>query len=44
VRVLCDFHVSKPVVHHISKEDDGIRTRSFRDAPRLAEIHVDEDA
>ncbi len=38
------MHVSKPIVHHISKEYDGVGTRTLRDAPCLAEIHVDEDA
>jgi hypothetical protein len=41
--VLCDMHVGEAVVHHISEEDDCVRTRALGDAPRLAQIQVDED-
>lgn len=37
------MHVGEAVVHHIPEEDDRVRTRAFGDAPRLAQIHVDED-
>lgn len=40
---LHDIHVGETVVHHISEEDDCVRAPAFRDAPRLAQIHVDED-
>ena len=43
-RALCDFHVSKPVVHHISEEDNGVGVHALRNAPRLAELDADEDA
>jgi hypothetical protein len=36
-------HVGEAVVHQISEEDDRVRMRAFGDAPRLAQIHVDED-
>jgi hypothetical protein len=39
----CDVHVGKAVVHHVPEEDDGVRTGALRDAPRLEQIHVDED-
>jgi hypothetical protein len=37
------MHVGETVVHHISEEDDCVRTFALRDAPRLAQIRVDED-
>jgi hypothetical protein len=37
------MHVGETVVHHISEEDDCVWVPAFRDAPRLAQIHVDED-
>lgn len=37
------MHVGETVVHHISEEDDCVWALAFRDAPRLAQIHVDED-
>lgn len=37
------MHVGEAVVHQISEEDDRVRMRAFGDAPRLAQIHVDED-
>ncbi len=37
------MHVGEAVVHHIPEEDDRVRTRAFGDAPRLAQVHVDED-
>jgi hypothetical protein len=37
------MHVGEAIVHHISEEDDCVRTPAFRDAPRLAQIHVDDD-
>lgn len=40
---LHDMHVGEAAVHHISEEDDCVRTLALRDAPRLAQIHVDED-
>ena len=43
LHALVDMHVGKTVVHHISEEDDCVWTFALRDAPRLAQIHVDED-
>ena len=37
------MHVGETVVHHISEEDDRVWLFALRDAPRLAQIHVDED-
>jgi hypothetical protein len=37
------MHVRETVVHHISEEDDCVWTFALRDAPRLAQIRVDED-
>ena len=37
------MHVGEAVVHHISKEDDYVWTFALGDAPRLAQIHIDED-
>ena len=37
------MHIGETVVHHISEEDDCVWTFALRDAPRLAQIHVDED-
>ena len=37
------MHVDETVVHHVSEEDDCVRVLALRDAPRLAQIHVDED-
>jgi hypothetical protein len=38
------MHVSETVVHHISEEDDCVWTFALRDAPRLAQIRIDEDS
>jgi hypothetical protein len=40
---LRNMHVGKAVVHHISEEDDCVWMPALRDAPGLAQIHVDED-
>ena len=37
------MHVGETVVHHISEEDDRVWSFALRDAPRLAQIHIDED-
>jgi hypothetical protein len=37
------MHVGETVVHHISEEDDCVWTFALCDAPRLAQIHIDED-
>jgi hypothetical protein len=37
------MHVGETVVHHISEEDDCVWTFALRDAPRLAQIRIDED-
>ena len=37
------MHVGETVVHHISEEDDCVWTFALRDAPRLAQIHIDDD-
>jgi hypothetical protein len=37
------MHVGETVVHHISEEDDCVWTLALRDAPRLAQIRIDED-
>ena len=40
---LHDMHVGEATVHHISEEDNCVRTPGLRDTPRLAQIHVDDD-
>jgi hypothetical protein len=40
---LCGMHVGEAVVHHISEEDDCVWTFALHDAPRFAQIHIDED-
>jgi hypothetical protein len=37
------MHVGETVVYHISEEDDCVWTFALRDAPRLAQIRIDED-
>ncbi len=43
VHALGDMHVGETVVHHISEEDDCVWTFALHDAPRLSQIHIDED-
>ncbi len=43
VHALGDVHVGETVVHHISEKNDCVWTFTPGDAPRFAQIHIDED-